>query len=74
MIYVFSTKDALQKAKTGSGWTAGADVTVAVGRVGANGSVDTDTMKQAVSSFVLTNVGLEAGASVGAAKITKIDL
>ena len=45
-----------------TGWTAGADATVAVGKIGANGSVDTETMKQAVSSFILTNVGLEAGA------------
>ena len=60
--------------KASNGWTAGADATVAVGKIGANGSVDTETMKQAVSSFILTNVGLEAGASVGAAKVTRISL
>lgn len=74
VVYVFSTSDALNKFKASNGWTAGADATVAVGKVGANGSVDTETAKQAVASFVLTNVGLEAGASVGAAKITRISL
>ncbi|MBP7456216.1 MAG: twin-arginine translocation pathway signal, partial [Ottowia sp.] len=72
--YVFNTGEALQKFKASNGWTAGADATVAVGKIGANGSVDTETMKQAVSSFILTNVGLEAGASVGAAKVTRISL
>ena len=74
VIYVFNTGEALQKFKASNGWTAGADATVAVGKIGANGSVDTETMKQAVSSFILTNVGLEAGASVGAAKINHISL
>ena len=74
VIYVFNTGEALQKFKASNGWTAGADATVAVGKIGANGSVDTETMKQAVSSFILTNVGLEAGAAVGAAKITQISL
>lgn len=74
VIYVFNTREALEKFKNSKGWTAGADATVAVGKIGANGSVDTETMKQAVSSFILTNVGLEAGAAVGAAKITQISL
>ena len=74
VVYVFNTGEALQKFKASNGWTAGADATVAVGKISANGSVDTETMKQAVSSFILTNVGLEAGASVGAAKVTRISL
>ena len=74
VVYVFNTGEALQKFKASNGWTAGADATVAVGKIGANGSVDTETMKQAVGSFILTNVGLEAGASVGAAKVTRISL
>ena len=69
-----ATGEALQKFKASNGWPAGADATVAVGKIGANGSVDTETVKQAVSSFILTNVGLEAGASVGAAKVTRISL
>ena len=74
VIYVFNTREALEKFKNSKGWTAGADATVAVGKIGANGSVDTQTVQQPVSSFILTNVGLEAGAAVGAAKITQISL
>lgn len=74
VVYVFNTSEALNKFKASKGWTAGADATVAVGTIGANGSVDTQTVQQPVSSFILTNVGLEAGAAVGAAKIAHINL
>ena len=74
VIYVFNTQEALQKFRASNGWTAGADATVAVGTVGANGSVDTETLQQPITSFTLTNVGLEAGVSVGGSKITPISL
>ena len=69
VIYVFNTAQALAQFKASNGWTAGADATVAAGNVGANGVIDTTSHQQAVTSFVLTNAGLEAGAAVGAAKI-----
>ena len=74
VIYVFNTQDALQKFRASNGWTAGTDATVAVGTVGANGRVDTKTLQQPITSFTLTNVGLEAGVSVGGSKITPISL
>lgn len=74
VIYVFNTRNALEKFRNSNGWTADADATVAVGKVGANGSVDSQTVQQPVASFVLTNVGLEAGVSVGGSKISPITL
>lgn len=74
VIYVFNTQEALQKFRASNGWTAGADATVAVGTVGANGRVDTKTLQQPITSFTLTNVGLEAGVSVGGSRITPISL
>jgi lipid-binding SYLF domain-containing protein len=74
VIYVFNTHDALNRFKSSSGWTAGVDATVTIGTIGANGSLDTRTAQQPVASFILTNVGLEAGASVGAAKVTAAPL
>ena len=74
VIYVFNTRDALDKFRASKGWTADADATVAVGTVGANGHVDTKTAQQPITSFTLTNVGLEAGVSVGGSKITPITL
>lgn len=72
VIYVFNSADAYNKLVNSDGWSAGADATVAVGKAGANGSIDTDTINAPVSSYVLTNTGLEAGVSVHGAKITKI--
>jgi lipid-binding SYLF domain-containing protein len=74
VIYVFNTQESLAKFRNSKGWTAGADATVAVATIGANGSVDTHTIRQPVVGFVLTNVGLEAGVSVSGAKITEISL
>ncbi|XAH23283.1 YSC84-related protein [Xylophilus sp. GW821-FHT01B05] len=74
VIYLFTTQDALDKFRNSSGWTVGADATVAVANVGANGSVDTNTVQQPVVGFVMTNVGLEAGVSLQGAKISRIQL
>ena len=72
VIYVFNTQEALDKFRASNGWSVGADATVAVGRVGANGGIDTTTAPAPVTSYVLTNVGLEAGVSLQGTKITKV--
>jgi lipid-binding SYLF domain-containing protein len=72
VVYVFNTRDALQRFQASNGWTVGADATVAVGNVGANGSIDSQTAQQPVVSFVMNNVGLEAGVSLGGSKVTRI--
>ena len=72
VIYVFSTQDALDKFIDGNGWSGGVDATVAAGHVGANGSIDTQTAQAPVSSYVLTNTGLEAGVSLQGSKITRV--
>jgi len=74
VIYVFSTQDAYNNFVNSDGWSVGADAKVAVGKAGANGSIDTSTATAPVSSYVLTNTGLEAGVSVEGAKITKISM
>ncbi len=56
------------------GWSAGANASVAVAKIGANGAVDTNTAKQSVVAFFLTNVGLMADLSLQGTKITKLDL
>ena len=74
VVYLFMTQDALDKFRNSSGWTAGADATVALANIGANGSVDTETVRQPVIGFVMTNVGLAAGVSVQGAKISRISM
>lgn len=72
VIYVFNTQEALDKFRNSNGWSVGADATVSAGRVGANGSIDTTSAQAPVTSFVLNNVGLEAGVSLQGAKITRV--
>lgn len=74
VIYVFSTQDALDKFRASKGWTVGADATVALANIGANGQVDSNTIRQPVVGYVLTNAGLEAGVALQGAKISPIAL
>ena len=57
VIYVFSTQEALDKFRASKGWTAGVDATVALANIGANGQVDSNTIRQPVVGYVLTNAG-----------------
>lgn len=74
VILLFMTQDALDKFRNSNGWTAGADASVAVANIGANGRIDTNTAQQPVVGFVLNNMGLMAGVSLEGAKINKLDL
>jgi lipid-binding SYLF domain-containing protein len=72
IVVLFMTPDSLAKFRNANGWTAGVDATVAVADVGANGSIDTNTIQQPVVGFVLNNAGLMAGVSLQGSKISKI--
>lgn len=72
IVYMFTTSESLDKFRASKGWTAGVDATVAVANIGANGSIDTNTMRQPVVGFVMANSGLEVGASVQGMKITEV--
>jgi lipid-binding SYLF domain-containing protein len=74
IVYMFTTTEALDKFRNSKGWTAGVDATVAVANVGANGSIDTSTMREPVVGFVLANAGLEVGASVQGMKVTELQM
>lgn len=74
IILMFMTQEALDKFVASDGWQAGVDATVAVAKVGANGVLDTNTIKQPVVGFALTNAGLMAGLSLEGTKITKLNL
>jgi lipid-binding SYLF domain-containing protein len=71
-IVLFMTPDSLAKFRASKGWTAGADATIAVAHIGANGMIDTETAKQPIVGFVLNNTGLMAGVSIEGAKFSKL--
>jgi lipid-binding SYLF domain-containing protein len=72
VMLVFMTDEALQKFRTGENWQAGVDGTVALVKVGAEGSIDTTTIKQPIVGFVFGQKGLMAGVSLEGSKFTKL--
>jgi lipid-binding SYLF domain-containing protein len=74
IIFLFMTQDALDRFRNSDGWAVGADATVAVVKLSANGNIDTSTATAPVQAFVLTNAGLIAGVSLEGAKITRLSI
>jgi lipid-binding SYLF domain-containing protein len=74
-VYIlFLTDEALDKFRASKGWTAGADASVSVLKAGADASIDTQTMKQPVVGYVLTNAGLMANISIDGTKISRLSI
>jgi lipid-binding SYLF domain-containing protein len=74
IVLMFLTQEALDRFRNSNGWTVGADATVSVAQVGATGDIDTNTARQSIVGFALTNVGLYAGVKLDGSKITRLDL
>ncbi|MBB3256697.1 lipid-binding SYLF domain-containing protein [Paraburkholderia bannensis] len=74
VVYLFMTEDALNRLHTSEGWSVGGDASVALVKVGANGTIDTTTAVKPVEVFVLTNSGLIGDLSLGTTKITQLKL
>ncbi len=74
IVYMFTTDEALETFRSSNGWTAGVDATVSVANIGANGSIDTTSMRAPVVGFVLANAGLEVGASLQGMKVTPLQM
>lgn len=72
LIFAFMSQEALDSFVNSQGWSAGADATVALATVGANGKVDTSTAMSPVEAFVLTNAGLMAGVSLEGTKVSRL--
>ena len=72
LVFMFMTQDALDRFLRGNGWTAGADASVALVKMGANGTLDSASAQSAVNAFALTNGGLMAAATVDGTKVSKL--
>jgi lipid-binding SYLF domain-containing protein len=72
MIFLFMTQDALDKFRRSEGWSIGADASVAVIKVGANGGIDVNSAQAPIVAFVLTNAGLMANLTLEGTKITRM--
>lgn len=72
IFFLFMTPEALDKFRKSEGWSVGVDASVVVLKVGANGSVDVNTVTAPVVAFVLTNAGLMANLSLEGTKVTRL--
>jgi lipid-binding SYLF domain-containing protein len=74
IIFCFMTQDALDRFRSADGWSVGADASVALVKVGANGVVDSTTATAPVEVFVLTNAGLMADVSLAGTKVSRLKI
>lgn len=73
IIILFTTSDALKKFRKSDGWEAGVDGSVALVDIGAAKTIDTNTIKNPIIAFVISNKGLMYNLSLEGSKYTKID-
>lgn len=74
IVFLFMTQDSLDKFRNSDGWAVGADASVALVKVGANGAIDTTTATAPVEVFVLTNAGLMADVSLQGTKVSRLKI
>ncbi len=74
VVYLFMTEEALSGFEASSGWTIGADASVTVMTVGANAQIDSQSARQPVIGFVLTNAGLMGNLSMDGTRIAPTTL
>ena len=74
IIILFMTQESLDNFVNSDGWSLGGDASVALVKVGANGTVDTTTAPKPVEVFVLTNSGLMGDLSLQGTKITRLGI
>ena len=70
-VILFNTDEALEAFRKSNGWTAGVDASVALLKLGAGGTITSQTANSPVQAIIYNTSGLMADASVGGQKITK---
>ncbi|MES2935376.1 MAG: YSC84-related protein [Pseudomonadota bacterium] len=72
IVILLMTQDALTKFRNSQGWAVGADASVAVLKVGANGMLEVTPEMGPIVAFVMTNAGLMANLTLEGTKITQL--
>ena len=73
IIIAFMDKSALSDFQNSQGWKIGADASVAVVAVGADGSIDTSKTNKPIVAFIFNQKGLMYNLTLEGAKITKLN-
>ena len=72
-IVLFMTDAALERFRSGNGWQAGVDGSIAVITFGVGNSIDTDSMQEPIIGFIFDDKGLMFDLSFKGNKYWKID-
>ena len=72
-VILFMTDAALQDFRKSRGWKAGVDGTIALAKRGADGAIDTNTLKAPIIGFVFSNRGFMYNLSLDGSRITPIE-
>lgn len=72
IVILFMDQHALDQFRNSSGWKAGVDASIAVVKVGADGSMDTSEVNKPILGFVFGQAGLMYNLSLEGAKFTKL--
>ncbi|WP_373531722.1 YSC84-related protein [Vampirovibrio sp.] len=73
IILAFMNDEVLNKFRASKGWKIGADASVTLITVGAEGSINTTTLNKPILAFVVDQKGLMYNLSLEGSKITKIN-
>lgn len=71
-VILFLTQEALKKFQNSMGWKVGVDGSVALIKLGVDGSLDTNNIKESVVGFIFSNTGLMYNLTLEGSKITRI--
>lgn len=72
LVFLFMTQEALDSFRSSTGFSVGADASVAILKVGANGAIDVNVAQAPTIAFVMTNAGLMANLTLKGTRITPI--
>ena len=74
LVLLFMTPESLSRFRNaGTAWSVGADASLVLFKVGANGEIDANVARSPTVAFVMTNAGLMAEASLAATRISRIE-
>lgn len=71
---LFMTDEGLKRFQDSRGWTVGTDASISMFNVGANAQLTTQTVRQEVIGFVMTNAGLMGNVSLNGNRVTRLDI
>jgi lipid-binding SYLF domain-containing protein len=73
IVILFMEDEALNKLRNSDNWKIGADASVAIVSVGADGFIDSQITNQPVIAFVFDQKGLMYNLTLEGTKFTKLD-